>query len=339
MASYRGVDRDVLLNSIDRAIAFIDRLDLGPVTGHALENLIGQHKLMEIAYAETDEELAYAVKDTDIGFVMTLFSRVLKFHALTDPSPAGGKSEALDIYTKLVSWGAFPPGDFQVTSGMDKEFNEHLVPAYIEALTDEDMMPGSDAQKLFKEMIDNFMEMEQHVEGNAAIAKWLRRSLPLIVDLTKMGVGKTEIKQVMEGNPIGAALIPRALEVMMNFKKREEALQIEGAVDQYRIAIGKVPDDENETKEAFQQILEEVQDVMQPYLRKDEMVPRMMTYVDPETSEGQIFLYATKEAAQFLAYNLPEDIDLFDSKGRQVEGRLPPEPQAGSVPPPPTPNF
>jgi len=340
MPSYRGVDQKVLLGSIDRAIAFIDRLDLGPVTGHALENLIGQDKLTEIAYAETDAELAYAVQDTNIGFALTLFSRVLKFHALTDPAPDGGKSEALDIYSKLMSWGAFPPGDFQVTSGMDKEFNAHLVPAYIRTLTDEDMAPGSDAQKLFKGLLDNFRHMEEHVAGNAALAKWLEESLPLIVDLTKMGVGKTEIGQITEGNPLGAALVPRALEVMLNLKKREEALQIEGAVNQYRVALGKLPEDEDEINAIFQPILQEIQAIMQPYLRKDEMIPRMMVHVDQEKMQGHIFVYATREAAEFLAYNLPEDMELFDSKDRLVEGRLPPPPQAGSSPGPvPSPNF
>jgi hypothetical protein len=339
MPSYRGVKKEVLVDSVDRAIAFIDRLDLGPLTGQMLEKLVGQDKLTEIAYAETDAELAYAVQDTNIGVALTLFSRVLKFHALTDPAPAGGKSEALDIYSKLISWGAFPPGEFQVTSGMDTEFNAHLVPAYIKTLTNEDMAPGSDAQKLFKGLLDNFRRMEAHVTGNAAIAKWLEESIPLIVDLTKMGAGKTEIGQIMEGNPLGAALVPRTLEIMLNLKKREEALQIEGAVDQYRVALGKVPEDEDEIKAIFQPILDEIQSVMQPYLRKDEMIPRMMTYVDPEKSEGHIFIYATREAAQFLAFNLPEDIDLFDSRDRRVEGRLPPPPQAGSSPSAPTPNF
>ena len=338
MPSYRGVEKKELVDSIDRAIAFIDGLDLGPGTGRTLEKIVGQNRIAEIALAETDAELVYAVQDTNIGMAMTLFSRVLKFHALTDPAPAGGKSEARDIYSKLMSWGAFPPGDFQITSSMDKEFNAHLVPAYIDALTDEDEAPGSEAQKLLKGLVENLKQMEMDKAGRAGAAKWLAESVPLIISLTKMGVDKTEIEQIMEGNPIGSAIVPRALEVMLNLKKREEALQIEGAVNQYRVALGKVPEDEDEINAIFQPILQEIQEVMQPYLRKDEMIPRMMVYVDPEKMQGHIFVYATREAAQFLASNLPEGIDLFDSKDRPVEGLLPPPPQAGSSPAP-APNF
>jgi len=334
MPSYRGVEKEELVDSIDRAIAFIDRLDLGPATGRMLENIVGQNRIAEIALAETDAELVYAVQDTNIGMAMTLFSRVLKFHALTDPAPEGRKSEALDIYSKLVSWGAFPPGEFQITSGMDKEFNAHLVPAYIDALTYEDEAPGSEAQKLFKGFLENFKQMDTNQAGRAAVAKWLAESVPLIISLTKMGVDKTEIGQIMEGNPIGAAIVPRALEVMLNLKKREEALQIKGPIDQYRVGLGKVSEDEDEINAVFQPILQQIQEVMQPYLRKDEMIPRMMTHVDPEKNEGHIFIYATREAAQFLAYNLPDGIGLFDSKDRPVEGRLPPPPQAGSSPAP-----
>jgi hypothetical protein len=286
--------------------------------------VLRQEKINKLERAQTDDELVYAVRDTDIGFALKLFSRVIRLHALTDVAAGGEKNEALNVYTKLLSWGAFSPGHVQVTSLMDKEFNAHLLSAGANRLSAEDEDPDSDAQKRLKNFLEDIREEGRDEKRSDEMAKWLEDSVPLVVNLTKMGGCEEEIRQVLQENPVGAAIIPQAMEAMLDLDRREEDLHIETLIKVYRVFLGGHSEDEDEMEAVVKRVILEIQDLAQPFLRKDVMIPEMMVTKASEGQKSNVIVFASSEVGQFLANNLSEDLQMFDSNGQQIARQSPP---------------
>jgi hypothetical protein len=127
-----------------------------------------------------------------------------------------------------------------------------------------------------------------------------------------------EIKAVLEGNPKAADMVPEALEVMLDFNGREGALGIEPAIKPYRISVGKLPDDEDERETVIIQTLRRIQNIMQNHLNREEMLYNAATETNRQTGEVYIVVFATRNAAQYLADRISGDYPVLDQKGRKI---------------------
>lgn len=334
MPSYRGVDKKDIVDSVRRAVTYLKSLNLGPVTAKTIERVLSPSRIDMIDRARTDADLRKVIADTNIVTALIMFMKVLRFHALTDPpGPAGRESEALGIYRKLHSWGAFPAGENAVTSLMEPEFRAHLMPRSLGILAAMDDEADAAAQKRLEAFVSGLRGAEIDHGEKGERARWLIDSVPLIINLTKIGGMEEEIRDVLDANPKASYVVPDALEVMLNLNAREEALGVEPAIRPYRLALGKLPDDEDERETLITQTLRRVQAIMQNHLNRDEMLYNALTDTNLQTGEVYVVLFATRNAAQYLADRISSDYPVLDQKGRQIVPNSPP-PGRGSDPRP-----
>ncbi|HTK84305.1 MAG TPA: hypothetical protein VL625_04395 [Patescibacteria group bacterium] len=323
MPSYRGVDKKDIVDSVRQAAAYLKRLNLGPVTNQTIDRMLGAARIDTIDRARTDSELRHAIKSTNVSSAMMMFMKVLRFHALTDaPAPGRGESEALKIYRKLHLWGAFPPGNNAVTSMMEPEFREHLMPRSLKILAALDDKAEAAALTRLEAFVSGLRGAEIDHGEKGERARWLIDSVPLIINLTKIGGMDNEITSILDANPKASPAVPDALEVMLDLNTREETLGVEPAIRPYRIAIGKLPEDDDERETVIIQMLRRIQDVMQSHLNRDEMLYNAATETNRSTGEVYVVILATRSAARYLAEH--SDYPILDQNGNRLPGSSPP---------------
>ncbi len=333
MPSYRGVDKKDIVDSVRQAVAYLKRHNVGPVTNQTVDRMLGALRIDALDRARTDAELRQAIKRENIPAALMMFVKVLRFHALTDaPGPGGREPEALKVYRKLHSWGAFPPGDDAVTSMMEPEFRAHLMPRSLAILAGMDDEAEKIAQARLEAFVSGLRSAEIDHGEKGERARWLIDSVPLIINLTKIGGMEEEIRSILDANPKASPAVPDALDVMLNFKAREEALGVEPAIKPYRIAIGRLPEDDDERETVIIQTLRQIQNVMQNHLNRDEMLYNAATETNRSTGEVSIVILATRSAANYLAEH--GDYPVFDQNGNGLPGSLPPGTGPGPRPAP-----
>lgn len=335
MPTYRGIDKRDIVDSVRRATAYLKRLNLGPATARTIERVLSSVRIDAVDRARTDSELQRAIKDNNLSASLTMFLKVLRFHALTDPPGIGGRApEALDIYRKLHAWGAFPPGDLPVTSIMEPEFRAHLMPAALKILGDLDGPDEAAAQKRLEDFVAGVREAEREHGDKGDRSRWLVDSVPLIINLSRIGGMENEIRDVLDANPKAASMVPDALDVMLDLDARERTLGVEPAIKPYRLAVGKAPEDEDEREALITQTLERVQKIMQNHLNRGEMLHSAATDQNLQTGDLYVVVFATKNAAQYLAVRVSGEYPVFDQKGNRIPPSSPPHPGSGPRPSP-----
>src|SRR5271170_2472940 len=92
--NYRGIEKAVLLRSIDDMLALLESHTSGPECQKRIDKLrqpdaSGQTQLGAIAEAVDDGALATAVRGSGVGWVFSSLRPLLEFHALANTDGKG----------------------------------------------------------------------------------------------------------------------------------------------------------------------------------------------------------------------------------------------------------
>lgn len=120
MPSYRGISQVEIVSSINDARTLL----AAHSTGSALEDhlaKVGDHTLDAIASAQTDDELAAAIKDSYVEANFVWIAKLLRFHAEADTDNKG-----LSVYKNLAKWGALSGARAMILSSVDVEIDKYI---------------------------------------------------------------------------------------------------------------------------------------------------------------------------------------------------------------------
>lgn len=129
MPSYRGISQLEIVSSINDARALLAAHSTGPALEDHL-NKVSDYALSAIATAQSDGELAGAIKDSYVEANFVWIAKLLRFYAEADTEGKG-----LSVYKSLAKWGALSGARAMILSEVDVEIDRYLAaqPADIKA--------------------------------------------------------------------------------------------------------------------------------------------------------------------------------------------------------------
>jgi hypothetical protein len=328
MTDFRGVQKEALIDSIDRAVDFLRGLDLGSNTGAALDLLRENDIPAKIAQAGNDEELANTMRDTGALPYLSQFHDIFAYHAAAEAD--GGKShEAQDLYRDLMAWSAFFDETVKPDLTIQKEIHSHLVFRALDRLAeaDTDIQEAGDAR--LSAAVLEIAKKDKNLAG------WLEENAP-VYRLLYGGEPSPELTDLMAAStPSQDACLQKALYAMSGLPPLDEVPAAPKAMDSYNITLsnqeGALP--EARWMAHVQSVRKKMLMAMLPFARTAQTAHIEIRPLTAEKDKWSFSFYGTRRAAQTAALALKSfNYNVVDAQGQTVEPLPPPR----ALPPPPS---
>ena len=333
MTAYRGIEKSELIRSIAESVAWLKKLDLGPVS----REMLGEFRLVDLLEAldgaASDIDLATAMRDSGVGRLLHRFHDVFSYEAEVYPPDGTPVSEGAALFRRVAAWGAFAePNKGDPFYELDEEIRQYQIRAALRHLAARDFNNTPEREKFAK-------IVAKHREDEREIAIWLDHGLPVLVFLQENGL-EGEIRETLaETNNISG--LPALLETLHGIMGIQPVSGISLAnqpIMPYGIAMdGKASDmgqmSWDDIQKALEPLKQKLRAILKPFYDTDE-VTRISTGTLGDMNKFGVFFYATKRAAQAVADALNK-AEVLDFEGHRIVPRLPPRHTAGGPQPAP----
>jgi hypothetical protein len=299
MASFRGINRDALIDSLRRAEQFLRQCDLGPETGRVLDSWAAFKPIDALSRARDEKSLLWAMTSTGTTALLPRFHDVFAHHAMKEFQNGGSGSPAQKLYRDLSAWSAFEnkPARAQVPA----EVVEHVILDCI------DLLHERGASQAVPESGDDLRTMA----GYAETAAWLEDTLP-VLDLMS-GTGKRpEARSFINGDhPVDKIILKGILYNKTGLSNATAALDVPHAIRRYAIVpavAGDVPTD----------IEDELNEYLQVWRRTGEFASGSVRLLSDGFENIGVAFRATERVAQDVAAGFSRKIGfrLVDAEGQ-----------------------
>ncbi|MEZ0261404.1 MAG: hypothetical protein ACAH80_10365 [Alphaproteobacteria bacterium] len=311
MAEYRGIDKSIILSTINEALELLETYSPGPETQKRIDKLrapdaTGVSPLGAIANAKDDKELANAIGSSGATYLVNRLHSVLEFHALADTD---GKGRG--VLVALHKWGAIGGAMTMEYNALDGEADTFRAVncARNTALTAKTLQDAADIM--------------QHVSQDHGARG---RAWQAMTDLVEMGVeGKTdaEMGKVFLKLDLHERYILTTILTKVSDLGSLKDLKVENAMGRFGVAIdeyttGKV----NHTDPAVKSVRDKVEEALSPFYDTDEVnMTGIGIIVSGDFEKGKsplgIVFGSTRRAAEAVALALP-DREVLDHTGKRV---------------------
>lgn len=323
MPQFRGIDRDAIVESLQRAAIFIAEIGIQlKETPHKWAFLPA---LGALKSAEDDAALVAAMRDTHTCEYFQTLSSLFSYYALADKTP-----DSLYLFHDLAQWGAF---DLKTIEPPSAEIAAQIVGHMIKSMDKPDFMDDSLMHQRLKK------SLFYHQTNNQALNGIHEKEL---LDFIFEGqhLPASEIRQkFLDLNRDKQEFLLAVLPAAKGLDYRQVLLDGFSPFQAYCVVVDNVPVENR--KEFIQHALDPVKkvisDTLSPYQGKAEILRSWFGPVKKGSDLAGYVFVGTAPAAQALANALP-DMRIVTSKGDRIEP-LPPGPSRDNTPRPPEPSF
>jgi hypothetical protein len=311
MAEYRGIDKSIILATLNEAFELLETYSPGPETQKRIDALRqpgedGVAPLNKIANARDDAELAMAIRSTPATYIVNRLYPVLEFHALNDTD---GKGRG--VLVALHKWGAVGGAMTMEYNALDGEADTFRAVNYARHTV------------LDEKTTNDVFDIMQHVSQDHGARG---RAWQAITDLVAMGqkdatdaeMGKVFLKLDLHERHILTTVLTNVSEL-----GSPRDLKTDNAMGRFGVAIdeytkGKV----NHTDPAVKTVRDKVEAALSPFYDTDEVnMTGIGIIVSGEFKKGEsplgIVFGSTRRAAEAVALAVP-DREVLDHTGKRV---------------------
>ncbi len=351
MTSYRGIDKEDLLDSIFAAKRFIMNLHLGPATEEWFSTWVGTYPYAEIRNARSDEELVSVLKNTGAREMFHPFRDVFAYHGMVQLADDSEDAEdtAPKIYADLAVWGAFqnPPRERPPLNSLKKEIDGYLIVEGFGRVADYLKMRyrhghGSDPNPA-DDVVRAYVADLRKYKANEKLAEWLEMVVPVFTLLketdNKARENEAEIRNLLEDAPLNGSFYLKQMLCQMTGLSgwRENVMDVPRPIMLYGVEPSDLLMSVARMDEVMSSLRGKVGEILKPYTRQDEAHIKSEDFFDSRMKRPTIFFNATARAAQQVANQIP------DAKVLRYEGLQPqeikPQLRLENRPPPPAPGM
>lgn len=325
MPSYRGVDQNDLLKSINDACELLETHSTGPECQKLIDGLraadpaTGVSKLGAIANATTDQELAAAVRGSGASWLFICLDEVLQFHAVYNTDGKGR-----DIAERLSRWGAgdgarvsaYYPIDAEADSWLAVNYARHVEPS--------------------EENLQKIAGLASALTQDATALGTAFNAMTKMVEMNQKGASDEEMKKIFLDLDLHERYVTRGTLSALSLDGAEASLELEQPMGRFGVVIddltaGRI----GGYDPALKAIRDKVEQALGPFYETDEvnmtgigMITRTGPFVKGETPQGIVF-GSSKRAAQAVADALP-GMKVLDEQGHALAPNtlkpIPPKP-------------
>ena len=303
MPTYRGIEKNEILKSIQQGLDLLEELKIGSATGKLCHEWLNASPLAKIEAATTDEALVAAMRNTGARVFFMPFYEAIRFYALTDSASAGNKNSALDVYMKLNAWGAFALVKYPVSAEVEAEVADYVLQRYLSRYV---KSPEEEWEKRLENLCKKL--------GDKNLGKWIEESFPLWISLKNLDEME-RIYDVRNARPGDGQVVTMVLDKMADLDKREEAMDILTALSRYSVTLGPMQDTQDMAA-GVGPVLKEL-NLLASFAASDETCDIMYAGPVADGRELGITFYCSKRVAQACANAMPHR-RILDSKGQQI---------------------
>lgn len=317
---YRGVSAVSVIDSLKRAEAFIDSLNMGPECAKAMTEWRARNPYTQIAAAQTRAELATVMRTVHAEGVFSAFHNVLHIHALADNKNAGARK----MYRDLSAWGALSAARFLVYTPQDAEMDA----AIVKKLTM--LVQGPGGQTMLAAVMHELAQVETQLPPNDSQRGQVK-------DLLNMGgkvaalltQGGDAAQFFTQGDLRQRHLFIQILRAVSGVDKEQVHLKAPGPFNRYGVVLstgGRPTFDDLQKKAA--PIKRPVGDALSPFYETDEVRLTGIGGITDDFNKQGLIIDCTRPAIAAVVAALP-GYEVIDSSGKPV---APPNPKGPSAP-------
>ena len=333
MTDFRGVQKEVLIDSIGRAMNFLRGLNLGGNTDAAIDLLREDDIPAKIAQAENDEELTDVMRNTGALPYLSQFHEIFSFYAAAEAD--GGKShEVQDLYRDLMAWSAFFDETVNPDLTLQKEIQSHIVFRTLDRLEQADPGVQEASEAKLSAAVFDLAKKDKKLAG------WVGENVP-VYRLLYGGAPSPELMDLMAASTSSQeACLQKTLYAMSGLPPPEKVLDVPKAMDLYNITLnnqeGALP--EARWMDHVQNARRKMLMAMLPFARTAQTAHIEILPLTAKKDKWNFSFYGTRRAAQTVALALKTfNYDVIDAQGQAVEALQPP--RALLPPPGPAPGL
>jgi hypothetical protein len=191
MTTYRGIGKNALIDSLQRAEQFLRRCGLGPATAKALDSWLEVCKPFEtLAKANSEEALAFTMSSTYTSGLFQRFHDFFAHHTMAALQRGESGSPAQKLYRDLSAWNAFDGKSFH--EEIAGEVTDHIILECMDMLNDKGVQPV---------LSESSGRMRSLAQGYPDTAAWLRDALP-ILNLLAGGDSRDDARALLKGDDL-----------------------------------------------------------------------------------------------------------------------------------------
>jgi hypothetical protein len=311
MADYRGIDKSIILSTINEALELLETYSPGPETQKRIDALrvpdaTGVSPLGAIANAKDNKELANAIGSSGATYILNRLHNVLEFHALADTD---GKGRG--VLVALHKWGGIGGAMTMEYNALDGESDTFRAVNFARntAMSEKTLQDAADIM--------------QHISQDHGARG---RAWQAMTDLVEMGNdGKTdaEMGKVFLKLDLHERYILTTILTNVSDLGTMDKLKVEPAMGRFGVAIedytkGKI----NHTDPAVETVRNRVEDALGPFYETDEVNMTGIGIIGSgEFKKGVsplgIVFGSTRRAAEAVAAAMPE-CEVLDHEGKRV---------------------
>ena len=247
MTTYRGIGKNALIDSLQRAEKFLRQCDLGPATARALDSWLEVCEPFEaLAKAGSEEALAFTMNATYTATLFQRFHDVFAHHAMAALQKGESDSPAQKLYRDLSAWNAFDGKRFY--EEIAGEVTDHII---LECM---DMLNDKGVQTILPEGGRRMRSLTQVYPDTAA---WLRNALP-VLDLLAGGDSRDDARALLRGDDLlDKGILKNILYERTGLERATAALDVPHAIRRFAIVPAVAKDVPTDMEHKLAEFLEE----------------------------------------------------------------------------------
>ena len=247
MTTYRGIGKDALIDSLQRAEKFLRQCDLGPATSKALDSWLEVCKPFEVlAKAPSEEALAFSMNSTYSATLFQRFHDVFAHHAMAALQNGEKDSQAQKLYRDLSAWNAFDGKRFY--EDIAGEVTDHIILECMETLN----AKGGQAT-----LPEGSSRMRSLARDYPDTVEWLRNALP-VLNLMAGGDSRNDARDLLKGDDLlDKKILKDILYERTGLARATEALDVPHAIRRFAIVPAVAKDVPTDMEHKLAEFLEE----------------------------------------------------------------------------------
>lgn len=281
---YRGVDREAVIDSLRRAVAFIQQCNLGPASGKLVGSILEICKPFEtLPTASDDRSMAAIMNASRASYMVGRFHDLFAHQARVERAAGVESGPAHALYRDLCAWDAFygaKPGE-----EIAGEIADHIIVDCLALIEKQEGGLGSDRAE---------MRMRKTFKDYRETAEWLERVVP-ILQIMDTCDGREDIINLIRGEDVwDKAVLQKALYDITGYARAGAAIEVPHAFRRYAIIPPSAQDVPVTMEEKLAEFLE-------PYTATHEVDLRSVRIFGDSFSNLGVNFTATARVAEEVA--------------------------------------
>lgn len=281
---YRGVDREAVIDSLRRAVDFIQACHLGSASDKLVGSVMDVCKPFEILPTASDDRTMAAIMNASrTSYMVGRFHDLFAHNARAERSEGQTDGPAQKLYRDLCAWDAFygaKPGE-----EIAGEIADHNIVDCLALIERQEGGLGSEkAEYRLKKAFREYRET----------AEWLERIVP-ILQIMDTHEGRDDILNLIRGEDVwDKAVLQKALYGITGYTQADAALEASHAFHRYAI----IPPSARDVPVTMEEKLAEF---LEPYTATHEVDLRSVRIFGDSFSNLGVNFTATLRVAQEVA--------------------------------------